>query len=368
MNKLDELRNALNDVDSTMLNLIKQRQEICLEIGRVKRSLGRPTRDWQREREVLERINLMAANLGLPTGLAEQIIKEVIQASLQVQERDQVSARAAGGGRSCLLIGGAGQMGRWFARFLVSQGYSVEIADPAGPVHDYTYCEDWTKAALDHDLILVATSLSHTKVVLNQLAARKPTGLVVEISSLKTPLREALQRLAAADIRIASLHPMFGPSTELLSGRHVICVDLGGNSAHQAGAEIFASTMARCVTMGLDDHDKLMASVLGMSHAINIAFFSALADSGASVPELTNISSTTFDAQLQVATAVSKDNAELYFEIQSLNEYGLEALHTLEKSLSKLKETIVQSDKEGFIALMENGRNYLSSRRSPHEG
>jgi chorismate mutase / prephenate dehydrogenase len=368
MTKLDKLRRDLNEVDSGILKLIQRRQAICLEIGREKRSMGRPTRDWQREREVLDRINTLADQLGLPNGLAEQIIKEVIQASLQVQERDQVSARAAGGGRTCLLIGGAGQMGRWFARFLESQGYSIEIADPAGPVLDYPYCSDWTQSALDQDLILVATSLSHTDAILQQLAVRKPAGLVVEIASLKTPLRASLQRLAAADVRIASLHPMFGPTTELLSGRHVICVDLGAGSAHGAGAEIFASTMARCVTMGLDDHDKLMASVLGMSHAINIAFFSALAESGSSVPELASISSTTFDAQLQVATAVSKDNAELYFEIQSLNEYGIEALNTLEKALGQLKTSVIESDKDAFVNLMENGRAYLSSRRLAHEG
>ncbi len=65
MTKLDDLRNALNDVDFSMLQLIQRRQEICLEIGREKRALGRPTRDWQREREVLDRVNDIAEKLGL---------------------------------------------------------------------------------------------------------------------------------------------------------------------------------------------------------------------------------------------------------------------------------------------------------------
>jgi len=367
MTKLDDLRNALNDIDSSILRLVQQRQEICLEIGRAKRAMGRPTRDWQREREVLDRVNDMAESLGLPTGLGKQIISGVIQASLQIQEQDQVFEKAAGGGRSCLIIGGAGQMGRWFARFLVSQGYSVDIADPAGPVGEYGYCEDWTSSTPTHDLVLVSTSLSGTGPVLDRLSTLRPPGLVVEIASLKTHLRESLYRLRTAGVRTASLHPMFGPTTELLSGRHVICVDLGEGSAHDSGAEIFASTMARCVTMGVDDHDKLMASVLGMSHALNIAFFSALAESGASIPELASISSTTFDAQLQVSTAVSKDNPDLYYEIQSLNEYGLEALHTLEIALAQLRTAIVNSDRAAFVALMENGRAYLSSRIPPHQ-
>ena len=85
MSSLDELRNALNAVDSELMQLIHKRQQIALEIGRVKRAIGRPTRDWQREREVLERVEQLAAEIGLPDGLAQRILQQIIQASLQVQ-------------------------------------------------------------------------------------------------------------------------------------------------------------------------------------------------------------------------------------------------------------------------------------------
>ena len=42
--------------------------------------------------------------------------------------------------------------------------------------------------------------------------------------------------------------------------------------------ELFAPTMAEQVVMSLDDHDRLIAYVLGLSHALNIAFFTALAE------------------------------------------------------------------------------------------
>ena len=60
-----------------------------------------------------------------------------------------------------------------------------------------------------------------------------------------------------------------------------------------------------------------IAYVLGLSHALNIAFFTALADSGEAAPALAKLSSTTFDEQLAVARKVSDDNPSLYFEIQS---------------------------------------------------
>jgi len=41
------------------------------------------------------------------------------------------------------------------------------------------------------------------------------------------------------------------------------------------------------------------------------------------------MSSTTFDAQLDVAARVAGENPDLYYEIQSLNAYGEESLRAL---------------------------------------
>ena len=121
---------------------------------------------------------------------------------------------------------------------------------------------------------------------------------------------------------MTSLHPMFGPDTELLSGRHVIFIDLGNEAALKEAQELFAPTMAERVVMGLDEHDRLIAYVLGLSHALNIAFFTALAESGEAAPRLAKLSSTTFDSQMEVASRVAAESPDLYFEIQSLNDYG----------------------------------------------
>jgi len=101
------------------------------------------------------------------------------------------------------------------------------------------------------------------------------------------------------------VHPMFGPDTELLSGRHVVFVDLGSAEALASARELFSPTMAEQVVMSLDDHDRLIAYVLGLSHALNIAFFTALAESGEAAPKLARMSSTTFDSQLDVASRVA---------------------------------------------------------------
>jgi chorismate mutase/prephenate dehydrogenase len=196
------------------------------------------------------------------------------------------------------------------------------------------------------------------------LAAHAPRGLIFDLGSLKTPLRAGLHALVAAGCRVTSVHPMFGPDTELLSGRHVIFIDLGDAQALAEAQALFAPTMAERVVMDLDEHDRLIAYVLGLSHALNIAFFTALADSGEAALRLAKLSSTTFDAQLEVASRVAAESPELYYEIQSANEYGSESLKALQRAVQQLVSAVADKNSTEFAALMMRGRAYLDVRAS----
>ena len=139
----------------------------------------------------------------------------------------------------------------------------------------------------------------------------------------------------------------------------MIFVDLGVPAATAQARSLFESTMAEQIEMSLEDHDRLIAYVLGLSHALNLAFFTALAESGELVPRLKKLSSTTFDAQLKVASLVATDNPHLYFEIQALNDYGGTSLEALRTAAERIKKLVNDKDEGGFVELMEAGRRYL---------
>lgn len=359
---LDELRLKLNVLDTQLLGIIAERQSLGIEIARAKREAGLPTRDFRREREVLLRARDNAVRQGVSADLGEAVMQLLIRGSLTTQEREQVAAHGQGSGRTALVIGGAGKMGRWFAAFLTAQGYAVTVADPAGPVAGFGHVADWHDDALNQDMIVVATPIKMADEVLLELAQRRPQGVVFDLGSLKTPLRAGLTALRAAGVKVTSVHPMFGPDTELLSGRHVIFIDLGNAESLLAAQELFASTMAERVVMSLDEHDRLIAYVLGLSHALNISFFTALAESGEDAGRLASLSSTTYDAQIDIASAVAQESPELYFEIQNLNQYGQESLKALRAAVERVCTTVQSADAAGFKALMLKGREYLAGR------
>ena len=161
---------------------------------------------------------------------------------------------------------------------------------------------------------------------------------------------------------------MFGPDTELLSGRHVIFIDLGMPTRWQQARALFAPTMAEQVVMGLDEHDRLIAYVLGLSHALNIAFFTALAESGEAAPRLVQLSSTTFDAQFDIASDVAEESPELYYEIQHLNDYGAESLDALARAVDAVRSAVSSGDQARFTALMRQGHEYVKGRRDAARG
>jgi len=365
---LDDLRQRVTDIDRQLISLVAERKRVSGEVARVKRATGYPTRDYEREREVILGVRTIATELGVSPALAEDLIRLLIRSSLTTQEQASVVARGKGSGRRVLVIGGAGKMGRWFVEFLGSQGFSVEIADPgAAAAAGVTRVDDWRTTDLKHDYIVLATPLGVTDAILRELALRRPTGVIFDVGSLKSPLRAGLLALKSHGCKVTSVHPMFGPDTELLSGRHVVFVDLGSAEALAGARELFSPTMAEQVVMSLDDHDRLIAYVLGLSHALNIAFFTALAESGEAAPKLARMSSTTFDSQLDVASRVAQESPELYYEIQSLNDYGAESLEALSQAVERIRTAVISQDHDAFVALMRQGRDYLEDRRSVAE-
>ena len=358
---LNALRTSLSAVDRRLVELIAERQQIVTGIGKTKLTSGAGTRDYAREKDVLDMGRDQAADLGVDADLVENILQMLIRSSLESQERDRVAAEGKGDGRRALIIGGAGKMGRWFVDFFSSQGFATTVADSTvddGPAR----FRHWTDAGVDFDVIVVAAPLAVSGRILAQLAVLKPRGLVFDIGSLKSPLMDGLKELQAAGCKVASIHPMYGPNTRLLSGRHLILCDVGHAEAMTEAKELFAATMVEQLVMGLEDHDRLISYVLGLSHALNIAFFTALAESGEAAPKLAKMSSTTFDSQLLVAAAVAQDNPHMYFEIQSLNKFGLGPLDALCEAAGRIRETVAGGDEEAFVELMQKGREYLALR------
>ena len=360
-NRLEQYRQELLDVDARIIELISKRKEVVLEIGRLKSRTDNDLRNFAMEKRVIENADNKARELDISPGVARDIIERLTAHSLALQEKVRVKDRGKGSGKTALVIGGRGKIGEWFALFLESQGFNVVIADPLVKNETGVQKRRWESFKDQFDITVVAAPLGISAKILEDLADKKSEGLIFDVASLKTPVKNSLKKLKDAGCKVTSVHPMFGPDTEMLAGRHVIFMDVGNRQAVEEAKELFVSTMASCVEMTLDEHDKLVAFVLGLSHLLNISFFTALANSGEQARRLSEISSTSFDAQLKVAHKISTESPHLYYEIQRLNQFRHSSQEALTTALKEIIAAIENDDEELFVQFMEQGRNYLKT-------
>ena len=357
--ELLELRNRLDEIDSSIVDLIAERQAVVTTIGEHKLKTGLPLRHYEREREVIDRGVERAESLGLSGSVARDIMQTLIHHSLSKQETHKLAQSEHGVGRRALVIGGLGRMGEWMSRYLDMVGYMVDVADRVDHETPFNRVDDWQARVNDYDLIVVAVPLRPSNNILLQLAELKPECLVFDIGSLKSPMREGLDAMRESGCRVCSVHPMFGPDEIGLSGRHILFVDVGNQEAIAEARALFAHTAADCVELSLEEHDEVMAWVLGLSHLVNIAFAGTLAQSHEKVPLLKQISSSTFNAQLNVATQVVSENPHLYYEIQQGNVNTEEVSVHFQKVLGELVTAVTQRDEAVFTRHMKAAKQRL---------
>jgi chorismate mutase/prephenate dehydrogenase len=135
---------------------------------------------------------------------------------------------------------------------------------------------------------------------------------------------------------------------------------VGNQQAIAEARALFAHTAAECVELSLQEHDEVMAWVLGLSHLVNIAFAGALARSGEKVPLLKRISSSTFNAQLKVATQVVSENPHLYYEIQQGNVNTPDVSGQFRSVLDELVTAVTRADETVFTSLMTAAKQRLA--------
>lgn len=83
--KLQEKRKEIDLIDQKLLTLLNQRLRIALEIGKIKKEMGKKIYDPVREKEVLER--LKRKNKGF---LKEEDLKKIFTTIMKVCRKSQI--------------------------------------------------------------------------------------------------------------------------------------------------------------------------------------------------------------------------------------------------------------------------------------
>jgi chorismate mutase/prephenate dehydrogenase len=336
MAELDDVRAEIRRLDDEIARLVRERVDAARRAGEVKRRQGLGLRDHEVESDVVDRMADTFEDRGLEASTGEDVARLLIGEALRAQEQDELTPAKGRRGR-VLIVGGAGAMGSWLARFLHGLGFEVLVHDVAGPLEGFPYTTDLQGAAHEVDLVLLSTPPDETRDVLEQLEGVE--ALVLDIASLKSPIEDTLVELAAEQ-PVASVHPLWGPQTRVLSDKNVLVLDCGNPEAAREARELFELSAANVVELPLEDHDPMMALTLGLPHALNLAYAEVLAHSERAYEAIEACGGPTFLKQTSVAAEVAGEDPDLYRQIQALNEATPAVYDALRDALDALEGRI----------------------------
>ena len=243
------------------------------------------------------------------------------------------------------IIGGNGQMGRWFTRFFESQDLTVLVAD----VDTLTTSRE---VAAQAEVVILAVPIPKVTEVARDVAPfLSPHAALVDLTSVKQ--RPMAAMMSAFPGEVVGTHPLFGPGETTIEGRTMVLCKGRGERWFQWLHDLLAQAGARVKITTAAEHDRLMAVVQGLAHFILIAFGTVIRDLGVSPEDLEEFSTPTFATLHNLTRRLLSQDAKLYACIQLQNPANRIALRALEGAVADILYFIQRQDADGLVRLIE---------------
>jgi prephenate dehydrogenase len=221
------------------------------------------------------------------------------------------------------IIGGSGKMGRWFANFLLKDGYEVVItgrnegklleAKRQLGVDAATNVE----AAKQAEVIIISVPVDNFEEVVEQICPyTHPEQVIIDITSIKAFPVEIMHKHIKRGL-VLGAHPMFGPGARGIANQSFVLTPTNEEEAALAQKirEYLETRGARATLMNPDEHDEMMAVILGLSHFIAIVSADTLL-SFDKLKQMRAIGGSTFKLLLTLAEGVISEDPEFYTSLQ----------------------------------------------------
>lgn len=337
---LSPLRRRIDAIDSQLLDLLSERQDLLAEVVETKRQTGLPIFVPAREEQKVAAFREAALLRGLDPEWAEDFLRMIMGSSRATQSVGTFPC-APGGQRTVLLVGGAGGMGALYAQNFSRSGHEVRVLD----------ANDWEQAAertAGCDAVIVTVPIRVTLPVIERIAPLLNRGtLLADFTSHKAEPLACMMRVHAGPV--VGLHPMHGPDVQNLSKQlMIVCPGRTAGSAQWLLDQMELWGM-RLAEMEPARHDEGMHLVQGLRHFQALLHGSYLALRGMRPESILEISSPIYRAELMMTGRLFAQNPELYADIVLADPERREMLLGFLDHHGRLAELVRNDDKIGFV-------------------
>lgn len=338
---LGRLRNRIDGVDRKIVELLEERLRVVEEVVALKKAHQLPVYHPSREEDLISDRRKRAKEKAMDPDFVEEIFRSIMRQS-RASQGDRMTRGGIRTDATVLVVGGEGEMGRYFAGLFQRAGYPVRILDTGDWDQVSSLCENV-------DLAIVSVPIGVTDQVVERLAPHLPEkAILADITSTKCGPLAAMT--AAHKGPVLGLHPLFGPTTGSLD-KQIIIATPGRDPDRSAWLkEQFAAWGAIVVSAEAEEHDELMAIVQALRHFATFAFGQFLRRRKVDLARTLEFSSPIYRLELGMVGRLFAQDPGLYSEIIFASPDRLEMLKDYIASLSENAAMLEAGDKEGFMA------------------
>lgn len=326
------LRDRIDEIDSRILSLLSQRQEQVLKVVELKKTHNMPVYHPAREEDMISRLRTQAGKAGMDPDFLEELYRIIMRQS-RVKQAGEMELNSVVPNGKILIVGGAGQMGRYFASLFQRSGYEVRILEP----------ENWQQAeslCRDIDLALISVPIEETSRVIEQVAPLlPPDSVMADLTSIKeAPVKKMLRCHQGP---VIGLHPLFGPDPESLDKQIIVTTPGRNPDACQWVVDQLIIWGAIIVNSSVEEHDEIMEIVQALRHFATFCFGRFLFEQHVGLERTLEFSSPIYRLELGMVGRLFAQDAGLYAQIIFATE---KRRVLLKKYISSLKEHIEMLD------------------------
>jgi len=245
------------------------------------------------------------------------------------------------------IVGGYGEMGRWFERFLSEREIDVTVIGRSS-----------NACFADYDIVVIAVPIEVTCDVIAKFAPQmKPGAVLFDITSVKVkPVRQMLTS-APQDVELVSVHPLFGSSMPDMEGQTVIVTPVRGERGRRFLVDLFENAGAHVEELSAEEHDHIMSVIQGLTHFGYIATGVTLEALNFDIKRSRRFMSPVYEILIDFVGRILGQNPALYASIQMNADRTVhEAFLT---QCATLVDIVNKKDSDAFVSTMKRAAKHF---------
>ncbi|MCF8069726.1 MAG: prephenate dehydrogenase/arogenate dehydrogenase family protein [Desulfobacterales bacterium] len=249
------------------------------------------------------------------------------------------------------IIGGTGEMGRWFEKFFTEAGHTVLVA---GRKTEITHGD----VAQQSDIVIISVPIGVDVEIAKQVGPMlKPDQLLMDFSSLKEDIVNAMYEHSKAEV--IGTHPLFGPSTESIKGQNVALCPARGSKWLAFLEELLNNKGAVSTRMTPERHDRNMAVIQSLTHFLTVCLGRTMQKMDLTPDEARFCATPVFRINFDLVGRLFAQDLSMFSKIIGKNRHARDVLGIFKDAIDESKALLLTDNNGSGVEFMESIHGFL---------